>query len=57
MDTLNVTEGQNVRAGQLLGQQGNTGSTSGAGGGYHCHFVVLIDGVPSNPHTWCETWQ
>lgn len=57
LNTLNVTNGQNVNSGQLIGQQGNTGTTRGDNGGYHLHFEVRVDGAVSNPNIWCEVWQ
>ena len=38
---LLVKEGQQVRAGQLLGLTGNTGFSTGP----HCHFSVLLNGT------------
>ncbi len=42
---LFVRSGQSVRAGQLIGSEGNTGNSFGC----HLHFEVYIDGVPVDP--------
>lgn len=57
LSEVHVTVGATVHAGQTIGQQGNTGTTSGSGGGYHCHFETRAAGEPFNPHDWCKTWQ
>jgi murein DD-endopeptidase MepM/ murein hydrolase activator NlpD len=49
----NVKSGQKVKAGDVLGVSGDTGSP----GAYHLHFEVRrrIDGsyVPVDPYGWC----
>ncbi len=45
-----VSEGQTVTAGQLIGHVGLTGSTSG----YHLHFEVRENGEVTNPRNYCE---
>jgi murein DD-endopeptidase MepM/ murein hydrolase activator NlpD len=42
---INVNVGQYVQAGQIIGQVGNTGYTTG----YHLHFEVRIKGDAKNP--------
>ncbi len=42
---INVSVGQYVQAGQIIGYVGNTGFTTG----YHLHFEVRIKGVAKNP--------
>ena len=42
---VNVNVGQYVQAGQIIGQVGNTGFTTG----YHLHFEVRIKGEAKNP--------
>lgn len=37
----NLVEGQQVQAGQKIGEVGNTGQTYGASGGYHLHYQML----------------
>ena len=40
-----VHEGDEVKAGQMIGRQGNTGKSQNA----HLHFGLMIDGVEVNP--------
>lgn len=48
LSTLDVTVGQQISAGQVLGLQGNTGHSFGA----HLHFEVLINGLATDPRPW-----
>ncbi len=45
LSAINVNVGQYVQAGQIIGQVGNTGFTTG----YHLHFEVRIKGDAKNP--------
>jgi len=48
MRRLDVTIGERVARGQILGQMGNTGRVYGRTG-IHLHFEVNIDGIKRNP--------
>lgn len=48
LETIYVTEGTEVAAGQLMGKMGNTGRSYGATG-IHLHLEVIDNGVKRNP--------
>lgn len=45
LSRVNVTSGQRVRRGEVIGFVGTTGRSTG----YHLHYEVLVDGRPVNP--------
>ena len=47
--TVNVTKGQEIRFGDLIGKVGNTGNSRGKNGGYHLHLETRIDGKLVDP--------
>ena len=49
MSSITVAEGTAVQKGDLLGCVGNTGNVYGAGGGYHLHLELRVDGARVNP--------
>jgi murein DD-endopeptidase MepM/ murein hydrolase activator NlpD len=48
LSRINVTVGQDVRRGELIGAVGSTGRTTAA----HLHYEVRVDGVPRNPYAY-----
>jgi murein DD-endopeptidase MepM/ murein hydrolase activator NlpD len=50
MSELDVSEGDEVERGQVLGRTGATGLA----GGDHLHFTTLVDGLPVNPMEWWD---
>lgn len=48
MDQLNVSVGDFVQSGQVLGTVGTTGRSTGA----HLHWEIWVNGVPVDPMQW-----
>jgi murein DD-endopeptidase MepM/ murein hydrolase activator NlpD len=46
--SIMVSEGQAVTVGQILGQVGNTGASTGS----HLHLEIHVNGVPVDPFAW-----
>jgi len=51
MSAIQVTEGQKVTKGQIIGSTGSTGWA----GGDHLHFSILVKGVFVNPIEWWDS--
>lgn len=49
MSSIAVAQGAAVQKGDLLGYVGNTGNVYGAGGGYHLHLELRVDGGRVDP--------
>lgn len=51
LDKIFVIKGQKVILGQVIGNEGTTGWSTGP----HLHFGVYVYGIPVNPHTFLGT--
>ena len=45
LSKINIAPGSNVKRGDLIGEVGNTGKSTGN----HLHYEVRFNGVPQNP--------
>ena len=50
LSSINVSVGQDVKKGDIMGYTGHTGLALG----YHLHFSVLVNGVYVNPIEWWD---
>ena len=50
LSQINVTAGESVKTGQVIGYTGNTGNSAGA----HLHFEVIFNGTRYNPLCWLD---
>jgi len=48
LDSINVTEGQEVELGTIVGTRGSTGWSTGP----HLHFQINVFGIPVNPRVF-----
>lgn len=46
--SVEVTKGQRVSVGDIVGKVGSTGNSTGA----HLHFEIIVGGVPIDPYPW-----
>ena len=46
---VQISAGQTVHKGDVIGYVGNTGDVRGANGGYHLHLELRINGTRTDP--------
>lgn len=51
LDKIYVVKGQEIKAGEVIGQEGQTGWATGP----HLHFEVRVFGIPVDPRTFLPT--
>ena len=57
LHTLGVSEGQQVSAGQVVGEMGYTGNVvSSTGKGTHLHFEIWVNGKRTDPMPYLTPW-
>ena len=57
MSDTNVSPGDYIHSGELLGHSGNTGHVEGVNGGYHLHFGIKEDGSFIDPSPYVNDIQ
>lgn len=50
LNDIQVSEGREVKQGEVLGTTGSTGLA----GGDHLHFSIMVNGIPVNPVEWWD---
>lgn len=50
LSQINVTQGQEVKPGDIIGYEGTTGWSTGP----HVHFQINVFGIPVNPRTFVQ---
>ncbi len=50
LSSIDVTQGQTVARGDVIGHSGETGLA----GGDHLHFAIILQGLPVNPVEWWD---
>lgn len=53
LETINVSKGNTVKKGDLIGYTGSTGRSSGA----HLHYEVRVSGIPVNPEGYLKEYK
>ena len=48
LSQIHVSDGERVQAGEQIGEEGNTGHSTGP----HLHFEIRVEGTPVDPRAW-----